>query len=318
MSNTEDAAPKIKIIASRQLDGIAFGLTTYLYENGPTLWPSSPGLTFSPPIGYVGNRSYANPFAKPPLLATKSSSLTSMDVCKIYEAMAFGMWTHGAVMNAHVIIIWAMLGVDERQAAKLLGAYLHEAKKWMRVGNGPRVRRIKNSRQGSELHHVWVHENAPGRGFHSHVLMNVDRRLCKEFDAWSRSCLSRLSGRDVPWRAFRIVPSYAKGDEAAVVQAWSWFKYIIKQLSENELLVSRSPRSGVSEVSARAVFRPWRARPSLSVPPMKMSGASHSIGARQQVKSQFRSSFRRGETLPYQGDELRLWQMQQKCRGLQV
>lgn len=318
MSISEERAPQFKITASRQFNGLGFGLASHLYENGSALWPHITTLKFSPPIGYEGNRRQTNPFVTAPVLASKPSSLTSTDVCKIYEAMAFGMWAHGVVMNAHVVIIWSMIGLDELQGAKVLGEYLHEAKKWMRVGSGPRIRRISKPRSGSELHYVWVHENAPGRGFHSHVLMNVDQRIRKEFDAWSRNCLSRLTGRNVPWRAFRIVPSYAKNDEAAVVRAWSWFKYITKQLGENELLVQRSVHSGICEVAARSVFRPWRARPTLPVPPMKMTGASHSIGARQQAEFQFRSSFRKGETLPYQGDELWWWQMQQKCRGLQV
>jgi hypothetical protein len=126
------------------------------------------------------------------------------------------MLGHGVTMNVHVIIVWSMMGVGPVESGKRLGKCLNEATKWMRIGTEPRWQRAKNPRDEAELHYAWIHESAPNRGFHSHILMNVPVGLIKEFGVWSRACLLRYHGADFPFDAVRVVRSYAKTRDAAV------------------------------------------------------------------------------------------------------
>jgi hypothetical protein len=105
---------------------------------------------------------------------------------------------------------------------EFLDGYQNEARKWVRVGGGLRrqKRSVRSVLTKTELRYVYVHENAPGRGFHSHVLMNVPPVLRKEFDAWSRSCLVRLVGRNISRDAYRFVRSYGKTRYDEIRNAW--------------------------------------------------------------------------------------------------
>ncbi|KYG22517.1 hypothetical protein SE92_21755 [Bradyrhizobium sp. AT1] len=236
---------------------------------------------------------------------------------KVYNAMAFSMWAHGAVMNTHLIILWADFGLDELQAARVLGLYLHEARKWLAVGMGVRVRRIRNFRRGAEMHYVWVHENDVNRGFHSHVLTNVPRELQKQFDSWSRKCLARLTKRHVHRRAFRLAPSYAKTKSDKVARHWGWFRYLMKQLDPNAMIMQRHPVKGILEWRLRDELKPWHARISSLVPQMSLAGVSHSIGAKAQQAACFRSMLSQANFAQlYSGEELEDLQNMELSREL--
>lgn len=260
-------------------------------------------------ITYVtpaGDRKQINPFRAParPGRASRSSLLTGEEVMKLYDGLSFAMWRHGVTMNVHVVIIWSMMGIDEVEGAKRLGKYLSEAMKWMQVGSGPRWHRVKNPREGVELRYAWVHENAPGRGFHSHILMNVPPALTKSFEVWSRSCLARHHGSNFPFRTFRLVKSYAKTQDAAVRRHWSWFRYLTKELEPATELVTRHRVFGVSTKAMRDVIKPWPLRSGVPVPRMKMTGVSHSIGQTAQAKDRFKSMLAKGKfNQLYGGDE---------------
>ena len=59
-----------------------------------------------------------------------------LEVPRLYSAMAFAMWQYGRVMNAHVTILWKLLGVtDPNKAAEILSKYNHEAAKWLSIGD---------------------------------------------------------------------------------------------------------------------------------------------------------------------------------------
>ena len=78
----------------------------YLYENQGTIWPHIKGKDAKPkwyrPAGAVVAES-ENPF-RPKTRAARSSDLTEDEAVRLYNAIAFAMWQHGAVMNAHVVI----------------------------------------------------------------------------------------------------------------------------------------------------------------------------------------------------------------------
>ncbi|WP_157095607.1 hypothetical protein [Bradyrhizobium sp. AT1] len=299
-------------------DSLSAAMARHLYEHHHEMWPHFVG-PFAPPPGYKPPGAMANPFrASPPVPPkTKSPILSAGDAMKVYNAMAFSMWAHGAVMNTHLIILWADFGLDELQAARVLGLYLHEARKWLAVGMGVRVRRIRNFRRGAEMHYVWVHENDVNRGFHSHVLTNVPRELQKQFDSWSRKCLARLTKRHVHRRAFRLAPSYAKTKSDKVARHWGWFRYLMKQLDPNAMIMQRHPVKGILEWRLRDELKPWHARISSLVPQMSLAGVSHSIGAKAQQAACFRSMLSQANFAQlYSGEELEDLQNMELSREL--
>lgn len=301
-------------------DPLSDAMARHVYEHHREMWPHLvEPLLYAPPPGYQPPGAVVNPFrpAAPAPPKIKPAILSAGDAMKVYNAMAFAMWAHSAVMDTHLIILWADFGLDERQAAKVLGKYLHEAQKWLAVGTGVRLRRVRNPRHGAEMHYVWVHENDVKRGFHSHVLTKVPRELQKQFDSWSRKCLARLTKRHVQRRAFRLVPSYAKTKSDKVARHWAWFRYVMKQLDPNAMIMQRHPIKGILEWRLRDELRPWHARVSSLVPQMSLAGISHSIGAKAQQTAYFRSMLSQANFAElYSGEELEDLQKVQLAREL--
>jgi hypothetical protein len=64
---------------------------------------------------------------------TKSSDLTAKHAVRLYNAIAFAMWQHEAIMNTHVVILW-MTGRAIRRLSGKPGSALF----WFRqcCGNG--------------------------------------------------------------------------------------------------------------------------------------------------------------------------------------
>ena len=181
----------------------------------------------------------------------------------------------------------------------------NEATKWMRVGIEPRSRRVTNPRDGAEMHYLWVHKNAPGRGFHSHVLMNVPVGLIKEFKIWSIDCLARHHPANYLARAFRLTRSYAKTEDVAVRRGWRWFQYLTKELDPAADLMTKHRYRGRQVHLLRDVLKPWPLRNATPVQQMKMTGTSHSIGTKAQAAAGFKSMLAKGQfDNLYGGNEL--------------
>lgn len=299
-------------------DGITNGLAAHLHECAPQIWSHIPDIAqqFPAPAGYLPWRQSDNPFAVPQAAATQSSRLTLDDIRKLYDAMAYAMWRHKVTMNAHVIIIWPMMNIESERGAKILGKYLHEAQKWAAVGLEPNEKR-RRTRLGWRLHYLYVHENSPGRGFHSHVLMNVEKHACGEFEAWSRQCLERLTKRYVRPDAFRLVRGYAKTEAAQIEQAWTWFRYITKEYDDEAQYILRD-EGGRSKMPLRDVLKLWSARPAMNIPPMDRCKASHSIGGKAQQADGFRSWFWNAKTDRPYNEDFGGWGRQQVIRSLQM
>ena len=211
----------------------------FLYENSHILWPHLPDLRFpKPPPSASGTISTAdNPFASP---VPKRASTLGREVARLYNAVSFLMWQHELVMNAHVIINWRLLGVDERRAAATLSQYNHEAAKWLRVGDEsmPRQRMTRRASAGGSKHHwVYVHEHARDEGFHTHLLCVVPREKANAFWTWSLATLARLTRQPrvhhdavwfVPCTKQGFAPYRARSEADAVARCWDWFRYLSK------------------------------------------------------------------------------------------
>lgn len=270
-------------------------LAVHLYENQLELSPHIYGPHRRPPVGYDPDDSEIrpNPFRRTQAtpIPLQPSMLTAKDAIKVFDGISFAMWEHGKALNAHVVVVWSMIpDIDEAKAAKILGRYLNEASKWVAVKGGPR----SPTRQGGELHYVWVHENAPDRGFHTHILMNIGAEFRKEFDVWSRSCLARLCKTAFHEKAFRVVLSRSRREIDQVQRVWSWFRYLMKQLDPGAGLGFFS-NNIYSEMAMREIVKPWPIREWLPIRLTKRVGVSHSIGDGAQKMKRFVSKLRSGE-----------------------
>lgn len=287
-------------------------LTGQAPHKGITVGDWWPKLDGSPSI-----EPHDNPFRKDVPVASYSSRLTTKDVQKLYDGMAYAMWRHKVTMNAHIIVVWSAMNIEPQHAAKLLGRYLHEAQKWAAVGLKPNEKR-RRMRLGWQLHYLYVHEDVPTRGFHSHVLMNVEKHAVDEFKEWSRQCLARLTRRHVPFGAFRLVKSYGKTKQAQVDQSWLWFRYIMKEYDDTDDYIVADEDGRQSKKPLRQILQLWKVRPALDIPELDRCKVSHSLGAGRQKADGFRSDFWSWKTnRPYQ-EKFGGWEIENLVRSLQI
>lgn len=286
---------------------------TYVYENHKKMWPHLPDLKFDPPPGYKPRRPMVNPFrSNAPTAASfgpmRESWLTKREVRKVYNAMSYAMFKDGIIMNTHLIIIWSMMGLSPREANAVMDEYLNGARKWLRVGMRPTKRRSENPRTGVELRYVWVHENAPERGFHSHILIYLPRSLKEKFETWSRAYLKTLIGKHFPWKAFRLKWGYEKVENAQVARAWSWFRYLTKELHPQSMFFWINEKDEHRERLLREIVKPWPYRTNMPVPNMKLTGVSRNIDRGRQEQDGFVSKLSSCDfDQMYDGSELRDW-----------
>ncbi|QQO18607.1 hypothetical protein JJB98_01085 [Bradyrhizobium diazoefficiens] len=316
-------------------DSFARDIAQYRYENQKTLfahlprkdWPrlvrvrpkSPQRLYFRSPSG---QRLKMNPFraAGPTKVrALGRESMLRSEASRLYSAMAFAMWQYGRVMNAHMTILWKLLGVtDHDKAVGILSKYNHEAAKWLSVGEGDNTVRSRFSKRssGASVPHafVYVHEQAQEKGFHTHELMYVPLGRAQEFAEWSRDCLARLSGcasadeaavffSPASQKRKKFRPYSGARESFAVDRQWRWFRYLTKSL--DPAYRERSPVDGGWHV-ARDIFQ--MTKPFMATGPVscrKLAGCSENIGPGAQRVAGFVSKFERGDWAGlYNGSEL--------------
>lgn len=288
-------------------------IANYVFEKHKTIWPHLPELEFEAPPNHVPRPPIANPFRLPEQsqrpAATRDGYLNVAEVWKLYDAIAYAMWKDGVIMNTHVVILWSQIGMTHEEGGALLKDYLHKAQKWMRVGTKPRKYRKGNARyHGDELRYVWVHENSLSRGFHSHILCNVPLKIHKDFTGWSRQCLAHSTGKTLTREAFWSRPNYEKTDRGAIARAWSWFRYLTKQLDPKLNVACWEDGRLVATPNLRDLIHPWPLRDSPPINLDRLAGVSRNIGQGAQAKDGFRSKLKDGafQNL-YSGDEFDDW-----------
>ncbi|MGY3472274.1 hypothetical protein [Bradyrhizobium ottawaense] len=271
------------------------GLAAFLFEHGRELWPHLVGpLPFKPPPGYTPRRPMVNPFwPAPPKM--KGSALTGDDVRRVYNAIAYALW-QGVILNTHIVIVWSMMNLSEESGVEILGAYLHEAGKWLRCEGGPRGKKSARSvRTKTDLRYVYVHESVAQRGFHSHILIHLPPTLKREFEAWSRSALSRLTGRHCDRNAFRVILGYGRFEEDQVRNVWRWYRYLMKTFESRLGIAWTDEKGDHQQLTYRELLKAWNVKGSaLDVPEgISLSKASHNIGKDAQARDQFVSRLER-------------------------
>ncbi|WFT96080.1 hypothetical protein QA633_02880 [Bradyrhizobium barranii] len=256
-----------------RVDDGSWSITTVTAEDVRAAWATAPAEARS--------KSVTKKSTSPKPL--RPAYLTAPEVQKVYDAMSYAMWKDGVVMNSHVIIMWSMMGLSEAEGDKILHDYLEKARHWCKVGTKPRQRRVANMRVGRKLRYVWVHENDFGRGFHSHILLYLPDGACKRFEAWSREALTHVVGKPFPKEAFCLRPNRGKTERGRVGVAWTWFRYLSKQLRRDSKIYWRDSETGIHEAWAREVIKPWRIRESPPIPLKHLTGVSRNmhVGARR-------------------------------------
>ena len=289
--------PAAILISHRPKDpcSIAAGIERHLYKSGRI--PRPAGYRPTPPVD-----GSSNPFRDK--AKERSSDLSVKDACKVYNAIAYAMWRHEAVMNTHVIIVWRTLGVDGHgRATKILSSYLNESQKWASVGKHgqDRQRRRQRTGYGFEFRYVYVHENGMGNGFHTHILCTVPREVSKEFAAWSMDCLSRLARHGGDGRSVFVVVAKGRTEESNVARGWFWFRYLMKQLRPGVAWGYTNERPQ----QLREILKVWPYRNSWPVTCMKLAGVSEDIGRAAQKEAGFVSRLMHGDLADiYAGREL--------------
>jgi len=249
----------------------------------------------------------ATPSVSPSPTAAEAhpATLTVKEVARLYDGVAFAMWQHGVVMNAHLTFDWGQIGAtDAAHAVKILGSFNHEAAKWLRVGKFDKdaIRAGRRFGHGTEFYYVHVHENGGAQGFHTHQLCFVPAPIAPLFVTWSRKCLARLTGQtSIPRTALDIKIKRSLGEGQDVTRCWAWFRYIIKQLDTNRGILDNEGqwRTAVS------VFKPWTKRQLLPLPVEKAVKISHNLGRTAQRAFGFPSRYLAGHWSElYDGREL--------------
>lgn len=254
---------------------------------------------------------WANPFGP----RKWRSSVLRDEAGRLYNAIAFAQWSYGLVMNAHMTVMWGLLGVrDHRHATDVLSKFNHEAAKWFRVeGSGRRRKGTGTQTWGgrSLFVNAFIHENTTGRGFHTHQLFHAPDGKAKPFADWATMRLAELAGLVMPvTAALYFTPStqrdgfspHAKRFKANELErCWAYFRYLIKNI-DPDLTKQVNGQSNLQ----RVIFRTDVAH--TEPPPVcctRLFGCSENISVGEQKAAGFVSKFESGnwEEL-YNGSEL--------------
>jgi hypothetical protein len=144
-----------------------------------------------------------------------SAYITYEQVVKSYHAAIYANFK-GRVLNCFTTITWSTVGVE---SDVLISAYhdrfLEGLRKW-------------HEQFGTEPAAVWVLERAGRRGLHSHILLNIPKKLEERFAAWAEQCVQTIVG--VPLlktEESSTVHVQVRGDYDLGGQ-WGWLRYIWK------------------------------------------------------------------------------------------
>ena len=247
------------------------------------------------------------------------ATLTVKEVARLYSGVAFAMWRHGVVMNAHLTFHWGEIGAkDAAHAVKLLGSFNHEAAKWLPVGkfSNDAIRAGRRFGHGTDFFYIHVHENGGVQGFHTHQLCFIPAPTAKLFVAWARKCLARLAGKaSIPKSAFDMKIKRSLGESQDVTRCWGWFRYLIKQLDTNTEVLDNE--GGWRPVAS--IFKPWTQRQLMPLPVTTAVKISHNLGRTEQREAGFASRYITGEWHEmYLGRELDEWRERLREEARQV
>ncbi|RWB44802.1 MAG: hypothetical protein EOQ46_12870 [Mesorhizobium sp.] len=142
--------------------------------------------------------------------------LTADQYVDAYEAVATSN-VLGQVMNAHVVVAWGTVGLEEE--ADVAGAterFLEGVRKW-------------TDKVGVLGRWFWVLERGQRQGLHLHLLLHLPRGYQADFKRWASRAIGRISGVE-PVNTEQSHTLHVRMDRDEVAFQWRTFRYLFKGL----------------------------------------------------------------------------------------
>ena len=215
----------------------------------------------------------------------------SGDECEnLYSAVEFAN-NQGVVMDVRISITWGLLGLaDHTEADKaFMDNFIKPLRDW-----------YSNHTNGQQLTYAYVHEVGRKRGFHTHLLMDIQLMLRKDFRKWMKKRLTNISlNGDLPKGTFDI--TCPPGNR--IYRQWIGFQYMCKGLDEGAYFnakVGKEPYVIAIDLISYNYKNPGE------VLCKNKCGMSHNINKESRKRAGFKSSLEDGITdvrLLYSGME---------------
>jgi hypothetical protein len=216
----------------------------------------------------------------------RRQSLTVEEVGRLYDAVSF-LNEDGLVLNTHVTIMYALLGVTGHAAgAKMLSDFHRRARASLRD-------------QGYPYHFVDTHEHARDRGFHTHLLTCIDQGVQPAF----YDCVESVFGTDrvgknpVKDRIIPVLVQYKNlhNPDQQRGSQWGRLRYLCKELDLTATALDADGR----RKPLHKLLGLKRSRQGNDVGSAQRSGSSREIGRKAQEEARTEgtaagSAFQRG------------------------
>lgn len=225
--------------------------------------------------------------------------VTAPQIENILDATSFLNATFGIGFDTHMVISHELCGViDHDDASQRLWSFFHRLQKWKR-------------RRQTDAYYVFVHENGPERGLHTHILLHAgdDWTALK---GWLPEAVGCLWGTPLPPKALHTKRRRQPELAYQVLLQWTWVRYLLKGVWPGLQLRT-------SDGQLRPIYEILRLRPRNGgqVLCRKRAGVSSNIGRKARQKAEYQSPFQLGDDASlYSGAEFQIYA--DKVRGREI
>lgn len=155
-----------------------------------------------------------------------SEYLTAKEFWKRYHSVAVANFT-GSVLSWMLTVSWGSVGLSGVAAWSAHKAFMELMRKWRRERDLPEA-------------WVWVRENGPKLGDHSHILMSLERWHEADCLAWAMRAVKTVTGiaamtkaEGQPIQTVHLSPGNVRRHSDVQAQ-WQLFQYVSKGLNPDE------------------------------------------------------------------------------------
>lgn len=208
----------------------------------------------------------------------------------ILDATSYMNATFGVGFDTHVVITHGLCGVsDHDDASRRVWSLFHRLQKWKR-------------RRKAEAFYVFVHENSPERGLHTHILLHSGDDW-PALKVWLPEAIGCLWGAPLPPAALCIKRRRQAELAHRVLLQWIWIRYLLKGIWPGLLL--RSNDGQLRPVHEILGLRPRNGGLVLC---RKRAGVSSNIGRKARKEAGYVSPLQKGDDASlYSGDEFQVY-----------
>ncbi|WP_242096723.1 hypothetical protein [Sphingomonas sp. CROZ-RG-20F-R02-07] len=197
---------------------------------------------------------------------------------RLLDSVAFLNDQHGLLLNGHITLNFAQLGMPDEPSAKaaLTSMNVFLARKIDGAGRA----------LGCEMEHfyVYAHESCTNHGWHVHELIAVHRGILGEIAGWlSQWVADRYDGLGASPDAVRFRPLGGKTEEMQIALQAKLVLYILKTMAP---AITRDRHGQAANVLD--LIGVTRRQHSSPLPIRRMTGASQNLCHLRQMKAGFR------------------------------